>query len=234
MKALKFLVGLALIPLCWVVTDSSVQLVGHLHSATHGDIPAAAWALAAGALLCSFFYFLLPRPVRTYVLAHELTHALWGALMGARVQKLRVGSSGGSVTLTKSNFLIALAPYFFPFYTALVVCAYLLLSLFVRVDRAYLWWMGLVGFTWGFHLVFTLSTLARRQTDIDEHGRIFSYAVIYLANAIGVCIWIVVVSPAHLLDWLRLLWHSSLNTGSAMLNFMAHGIAWMRENKWIP
>lgn len=234
MKALKFLAGLGLLPVCWAVTDSLARLARHLHAAAQGNIPAAVWALAAGVFLCCFFYFLLPRPVRTYVLAHELTHALWGTMMGARVKKLRVGSGGGSVTLTKSNFLIALAPYFFPFYTALVVCAYLLLSLFVHVERAYLWWMGAVGFSWGFHLVFTLSTLACRQTDIEEHGKLFSYTVIYLANAVGISIWIVVVSPAHLLDWLRMLWHSSASTASALAAVAARGIGWLRGNHWLP
>ena len=40
------------------------------------------------------------------------------------MKKIKVTSSGGHVHITKTNFLIALAPYFFPLYAVLVVAVF--------------------------------------------------------------------------------------------------------------
>ena len=194
----RFLLGLLLIPFCVSATQTVVSLIQCIRPLAAAAVPPAAWALGGGFLVCLLLYLLLPRPVRTYVLAHELTHALWGALLGAKVSRLRVSEEGGSVTLSKSNFLITLAPYFFPLYTVLVVLGYYVASVFVSIEAYYLYWLAWVGFTWGFHLTFTVSTLLRRQSDIQEYGRLFSYGVIYLFNALGIALWIVIVSSATL------------------------------------
>lgn len=194
MKVLLFLVGVLLLPVCYALTWTMVSLIGAIQPLSRSAFPPPALALMGGFLLWILVYSTLPRPVRTYVLAHELTHALWGALMGSRILRMKISKSGGSVTLTKTNVLITLAPYFFPLYTVLVVAGYYVLSLFVDMAPYYLWWLGLVGFTWGFHLTFTLSSLLQHQSDIVEYGRLFSYAVIWLANVLGICLWIVMVS----------------------------------------
>jgi hypothetical protein len=197
--AMRFTIGLLLLPACWAASRSVAVLVQAAQPDPAGALlPPAALALGAGFLLWLVLFFTLPRPVRTYVLAHELTHALWAWLMGVRVLGLSVSAQRGSVTLSKSNALIALAPYFFPLYTALVVAAYYLLGVFFDTARYHLLWLGLVGATWGFHVTFTVLTLGQRQTDIQEGGRLFSYALIYLFNALGIGLWIVMVSSATL------------------------------------
>jgi hypothetical protein len=188
---MKLLVGLLLCPWCLAATRTLITLVEAIRPASVQAVPYAGWALLIGFALWVALYFLMPRPVRTYVLAHELTHALWGWLMGARIGKIRVSRKGGSVTLSKTNFLITLAPYFFPFYTMCLVLLLLVASLFFDITPYEAFWLALVGFTWGFHVTFTVSMLMRRQTDITESGRIFSYAFIYLMNVLGICLWIV-------------------------------------------
>jgi len=136
--------------------------------------------------------------VRAYVVAHELTHALWTLLSGGSVHSLRVSASGGSVRLSKSNMLITLAPYFFPFYTILLILAQLLLGLFVPEIPYPLVWLFFIGLTWGFHVTFTVQSLMTTQPDIQEYGRLFSYAVIYLFNLAGVCLWVVCTTSANL------------------------------------
>ena len=101
-----------------------------------------------------------------YVLGHELTHALSGMLFGAKASRLKVTDKGGSVNLTKTNFIITLAPYFFPFYTFVVGIAALIVLIFVRPLPLIPLWVALVGFTWAFHLLFTLDSLSQRQPDI--------------------------------------------------------------------
>jgi len=137
---------------------------------------------------------MLPRPFRTYVLAHELTHAVWGMLMGAKVGKMKVGPNGGHVMLSKSNFLISLAPYFFPFYTGLVIALWYAAGLFFDLNVYEPWWLAAVGLTWGFHVTFTVYMLSQHQPDVQENGRLFSYVVIYLANLFFVSLWIIALS----------------------------------------
>ena len=196
-RLLKILVGLLLLPVCVVLTQTAWQLLVAAHPSAL-TLPPGALAGIGGFLLWIAIFFLMPRPVRSYVLAHELTHALWGMALGARVSRIRVGREAGSVELSKSNFLVALAPYFFPFYTVLTVAACGLAGLFVDMAPWRLWWLAAVGFTWGFHFTFTITALTQRQTDIKAHGRLFSYTVIYALNLLGIGIWIVVLAVP---DW---------------------------------
>jgi len=197
-RIIRLAIGLLLVPVCIAATMTLYSLLTATQSISPAVLPPAAWALAGGFLLWVFLFLTLPRPVRSYVLAHEMTHALWAWLTGAEVRGLRVSEDRGSVTVSRNNFLITLAPYFFPLYTVLTIAAYYILSVFYDISGYQLFWLAAVGFTWGFHFTFTLLTLLQRQSDIHEYGRVFSYAVIYLFNVLGVCLWVVIVSSPTL------------------------------------
>ncbi|MEE9369514.1 MAG: hypothetical protein V3V05_11730 [Pontiella sp.] len=200
------IIGIGMLPLCWGISIAIYKLYQtSVESAVSSG--SEAWSLPIGFLLWVLIYFILPRPMRTYVLGHELTHALWALMMGGRIGKIRVGKTGGHVELSKTNFAITLAPYFFPFYTFLVIAIYYLTSFTFDVEPYRIWWLGAIGFTWSFHITFTIHMLSEHQPDIHEHGRIFSYAVIYIMNLLGIGIWMVIVgSPewTSLRDLLRL------------------------------
>ena len=201
MKVLKFFVGLLLLPLCVAATRSVVALLFAIKPGDMGAVPLAGWWLVGGFALWLVLFYALPRPTRSYVLAHELTHAIWGILMGAKISKIKVSKNSGYVTLSKTNFLIGLAPYFFPFYTMCVIVVYFALSLFIDMSRYELFWLAAIGLTWGFHLTFTMATLMTHQPDITEHGSLFSYTVIFLFNVLGIGLWIIAVTPLRLLAW---------------------------------
>lgn len=191
----RFVLGLVLIPFCY----AAIRTLGHLVQAAD---PASSWLISptgvlmgGGFMLWVLIYLVLPRPMRAYVLAHELSHALWGLLHGRRVSQLRVSDRGGSVRIEKPNTLIVLAPYFFPFYTLLVVVIYGGASLFTDVTAWRPVWLGLVGLTWGFHVTFTLSALLDQQSDIRKIGHLFSYTFIFWVNALGLAVWLVAVGP---------------------------------------
>ncbi|MBR5550031.1 MAG: hypothetical protein IKU71_09950 [Kiritimatiellae bacterium] len=175
--------GVLLLPMCWGVVrafcDSVMAAAGE-----SGGITAESIALVGGMAAFALCWMAVSHPVKTYVLGHELTHALWGLLFGAMPSKLRVSAAGGSVNLSKSNMLITLAPYFFPFYTFLVIVVALITSAFIRPLPCLPLWMFAVGFTWAFHVLFTLETLAQRQPDVKLYGRIFSWVFIFLANVV--------------------------------------------------
>jgi hypothetical protein len=180
LKFFKFLIGLLLLP---AVAALALVFAGQLlHGAGLGELDVTTLWFLGGFAAWLLLFAIFPRPIRTYVLAHELTHALWGMIMGAKVSKLRVSARGGSVTLDKSNLWITLAPYFFPFYSALALIAYLLVELAWDTSTYLPFWYALFGLTWSFHLSFTVVILMTRQPDIHEHGRLFSYALILCIN----------------------------------------------------
>ena len=186
---LRMILGVLLLPMCWGVVrafcDSVMASAGE-----SGGITAESIALVGGMAAFALCWMAVSHPVKTYVLGHELTHAIWGLLFGAMPSKLRVSASGGSVNLTKSNMLITLAPYFFPFYTFLVIVVALITSAFIRPLPCLPLWMFAVGFTWAFHALFTLETLAQRQPDVKLYGRIFSWVFIFLANVVLILVFL--------------------------------------------
>src|SRR5690349_2103085 len=103
------LVAIGMLPLCL----GTAQAIVHLVSAT-GNADTIWVATLAGVACWLVIYLLLPKPMWVYVFGHELTHALWAWLLGGKVKRFKATSKGGHVVVTRNNFLIALAPYFFP------------------------------------------------------------------------------------------------------------------------
>jgi len=194
-RFLKLLSSVLLLPLCVAVTRAIVDVLGNAQG-SGALFSTEAVCLLAGYLFWLLCWFFLPQPIRVYILGHELTHALWAVLFGGQAKDLRVTARGGSVRVTKSNVLITLAPYFFPFYTILLIFVRLLLGLFFDMDPYARVWLFLVGLTWSFHFTFTLQSLMIRQPDIQEYGRLFSYTLIYLLNMLGIGLWIICTTSA--------------------------------------
>lgn len=206
MRPLKWFFGILLLPACLAVSLTVWELFTLLSGGSVQGLPIGTWSLLGGLALWLLLYFVAPRPMRSYILAHELTHALWGSLMGARIVGMKVGRDSGYVKLTRVNFLISLAPYFFPFYTVCIILLHTALGFFFDLTPYAPVWLAWIGLTWGFHLTFTLSTLRIKQPDVQAHGRLFSYVIIYLFNLIGICIWIVAVSEIPWALWSVSLW----------------------------
>jgi hypothetical protein len=178
-KWFKALVALLLLPLC-VGAGWALWLV--VQASEHAD---TVWvATLAGAACWLVIYLLLPKPMWIYVFGHELTHAVWTWLMGGRVRKFKATSEGGHVVVTKSNFLIALAPYFFPFYAVLVMGIFAAGRLIWHWQNYQLWFHLLLGAAYAFHVTLTWHILKSSQSDITEQGYLFSAVVIFLGNVV--------------------------------------------------
>ena len=202
---LRFLIGLFLLPCCWGLSRTLVDAILAATGAS-GGFSVETVSLLGGMFAFALCWLALSHPVRTYVLGHELTHALWGLLFGACPSDVRVSASGGSVRLSKSNMLITLAPYFFPFYTFVVIVAALVTYAFLRPLPFLPLWMFLIGFTWAFHALFTIETLTQSQPDVRSYGRLFSWTFIFIANVALVLVWLASTTPltfAQLWDFLR-------------------------------
>ena len=198
-RLMRVLLGMALLPLCAALSLAFLDLL-RLAAGTGALLSPQSLALFTGHAVWLLVWFFLPPPLRTYVLAHELSHALGALLCGGKARDLRVTARGGSVRVSKSNLLISLAPYFVPFYTLLLLLLRFLLGLFVAPIPWPLVWIFLVGFTWSFHITFTIQSLLVPQPDIQESGRLLSYAMIYLVNIGGICLWIVCTTAARAAD----------------------------------
>ena len=220
------LLGVALLPMCWGVVraffDSVIEAAGET-----GGVTAESIALLGGMLAFALCWMSVPHPVKTYVLGHELTHAIWGLLFGAVPSRLRVSESGGSVNLTKSNMLITLAPYFFPFYTFVVVVAAIVTYAFIRPLPWLPLWMFMVGFTWAFHVLFTIETLAQRQPDVKLYGRVFSWVFIFLANVALVLVFLAAVTSLSFAQLGGFLVHRVLDA------YIGVGSAAVAAYKWV-
>src|SRR4051812_3372758 len=151
----KFIVALFLVPMCAILTQTFFTAFARATITQRLWAAEEFWFFSLGAVLWLIAFFGLPRPIIVYVFGHELTHALWVLLMGGRVSKFRVGRDGGHIVTNRSNFFIALAPYFFPLYSILAIAVYGLLSLFYNVQPYGRLLYALIGITWAFHFTFT-------------------------------------------------------------------------------
>ena len=133
-KWVKFIVALFLLPICAILSQTFFTSFARATVSERLWAGVEFWFFSLGAVLWLIAFFGLPRPIVLYVFGHELTHALWVWLMGGRVSRFKVGREGGHILTDKNNFLIALAPYFFPLYSILVIALYGALSLFVNTQ----------------------------------------------------------------------------------------------------
>ena len=200
----KFIVGIFLLPLCYILTAAffsalidafTSQAAGRPHFWATPEF----WFFNLGLVCWLIIYFGLPKWLTVYVFGHELTHALMVKIMGGRVSDFSVGSDGGYIVSSKINTWIALAPYFVPIYSVFVILLYGVVSFFVdlqpHAELATGILYGLLGLTWCFHATFTLSMIPRGQTDLAYGGNFFSLTVIYLMNLLVLSLLLIVATP---------------------------------------
>jgi hypothetical protein len=191
---LKFVIALFLLPLCAIFTQTFFTVFTRATVTQRLWAGEEFWFFSLGAVLWLIAFFGLPRPMVIYVFGHELTHALWVVLMGGRVSRFRVAREGGHIVTDRNNFWIALAPYFFPLYSLIVIGGYGLLGLFFNVQPYGRLLYGLIGATWAFHFTFTCWMIPKKQTDLTDHGTFFSLVVIYLMNLALLSVMLVLAS----------------------------------------
>ncbi|MBN1917235.1 MAG: hypothetical protein JW889_04940 [Verrucomicrobia bacterium] len=174
-----FILGVLLLPACVALTVTCIQA-----TATAADLTGNLLWFGCGFVSHLTFFLVLNKPMRTYVIGHELTHALWVVLLRGRVKRITVGKQSGSVYATKVNPLIALAPYFFPLYMLAVLGLYALVRWLAPAYASRGTMLFAVGFTWSFHLLLNTWMLTHEQDDVRVAGVIFSYIAIYLLNVV--------------------------------------------------
>jgi len=179
LKWVKLIIAVLLLPAC---IGSVRALWSVIKASGNADVVWVATLSGAGCWLA--IYLLLPKPMWIYVFGHELTHAIWTWLFGGSVKKFKATSRGGHVIVSKSNFIIALAPYFFPIYAIMIVLVFTLGHWLWNWRNYLVWFHLLLGAAYGFHLTLTWHILKSEQSDIADQGYIFSAVIIFLGNMI--------------------------------------------------
>lgn len=193
----KFIVGIFLLPPAWLFTKTFCDtFLTALHQGLLGT-PGCLF-FVAGIVLWGLSFWLLPRSwfFFLYVYGHECTHALWAKLFRGKVaEKFHVSQEGGHILTDRVNTWIALSPYFFPIYTAIVVSIYLLARLFTSVASLEWVFFLFLGLTWAFHLTFTCILILKGQPDLKYGGTFFSLLIIYLINLFIVTAMLLMAGP---------------------------------------
>lgn len=190
----KFVFALFLLPVCAVLTQTFFTAFARATMNQRLWAAEEFWFFSLGAVLWLIAFFGLSRPVILYVFGHEFTHALWVWMMGGSVTRFHVSRDGGHIVTNKNNFIIALAPYFFPIYSIFAIAVYGILSLFFDVQPYGRLLYAIIGVTWAFHFTFTCWMIPKNQTDLRDHGTFFSLVVIYLMNLLLLSVMLVLAA----------------------------------------
>lgn len=223
-RLMRWICGLILIPFGWVTTWTFFEQFSHAAIDRGFWQTSAFWYFATGALLMGGWFLsglLHSVFLYLYVLGHELTHAIFVYLFRGKVTDFHVSLEGGYITTNKTNLVIALSPYFVPFWSVVTVALFLLFryttGLPAHADKLL---FAATGITWTFHFVWTLWMIPRDQPDLKENGTFFSLVVIYLANLLVMALLLCLAAESPL--------HSATAFGN---EWIRHAAVWS-ENIW--
>ncbi len=200
--AKRALLACILLPVCWVTTWTFLARFSHATVEQGFWHSPQFWYFAVGALvMIGWFWSRIGQPffLYCYVFGHELTHAAFVKCFGGKVLDIDWGSEGGYVTTDKTNWVIALSPYFVPFWSVIAVIAYVGVSVFFEITP-----LGnhvfycVVGATWSFHLSWTLWMIPRDQPDLKDNGTFLSLVLIWFGNIIVLIGLLCLAAPAPL------------------------------------
>lgn len=210
LKWFKLLVAICLLPVC---AGAAMALGKVLRLCGTAD---TAWIPFLGGAACwCVIFFLLPKPMWIYVFGHEFTHALWTWLFRSKVKKMKVTSSGGHVVISKTNFLITLAPYFFPLYAVIVIFVFAVGHWIWNWQSYFVYFHLLVGAAYAFHVTLTFHTLQTRQSDITSQGYLFSAVIIFLGNVMVLLLGIPLLTEK--IQWFKAIGLLFSETGNVFL-----------------
>jgi len=171
--------AIMLLPACYGVLMSFCAIARHFVS-----VPEGSFYFFSGFLGYMAFQWVFFKPIRTYVFGHELTHALAAWMSGGDVEKFHVSKKGGSVTVTKTNIFVALAPYMIPLYSLVLLGLFYLGCYFYNLQPYRQWFLLILGMSIGFHAALTWHALKNDQPDLQSAGVLLSGVFIYLGNVL--------------------------------------------------
>lgn len=150
--------------------------------------------IPAAAMLGGFFLFFIVRGTMDSdsratmeIAAHEMTHAFFALITFHKVKSIRVNpdNTGGAMSFDGSgNWLIVIAPYFFPLFGFLVMFG---ISVYTHYAPSNFILNVIMGFFIAYHLDMVGSQIHEKQTDLPKVSYKFCIMFLPAANIWAVC-----------------------------------------------
>ena len=210
----KILICLIIFPLLAVILISFVKLIPELVEDYRNYI-------YFGSGIAAFFIFRLlffRRGKSSFFenFSHELTHYIFALLFFKKVTSFKAYSKyGGEINLYGGNFIIALAPYFFPTFTMIFL---ILKPIIVQDLKSYIDFF--IGLTYTFHIFLIIKDFRFSQPDISGTGRIFSFIFVVFANIFFLFTIIILTGKSvdYLIYFYKEIFFTLLDFGQAIIN----------------
>jgi hypothetical protein len=129
----------------------------------------------------AFFWIIMGRILGFFgVFGHEFAHLVLGLLMLRKPEAFFATAQRGHVRVGGKNFLVDLAPYYFPTFSIVLLLIFPLLR-----ESAHPYFYPILGFVTGYHLVSHISDFKFYQGDIRASGPVFSVVFCLFANTVA-------------------------------------------------
>ena len=136
---------------------------------------------------------------------HELTHTLFALLTFHKIVDFKATDSlGGHMQFSGiggGNWLITIAPYFFPTFSMIIIG-----FIYLSQSQYYPILIALLGYSIVYHMHSTYIETSSQQPDIQEVGLIFSFLFLPAANLFAL-IGILAAIPNDQVDFMRISEH---------------------------
>ena len=213
--------GVLLMPLCFITAITLMKESGEerIFQTIWYSTELLCFIAGIGSMISWFIAWIAnDRLLYLYVLGHEMTHAMFVYVCGGRISAIHFSTEGGYVMTNKSNILIALSPYFIPFWSAVLISLHSFISLWWDIPAGGLILTGLLGFTWTFHIIWTIWMIPKDQPDLKENGTFFSLIIIIFANLVLFTLILCATSrEVQLSSFLFQWWNNFLDLGESVL-----------------
>jgi len=148
------------------------------------DVLALALVLSGAAAYALVWWWQIRRWTVSWLstFEHEITHCIFAFLTGHRVTGLKVTlRDGGQIMLLgPGNWLIDVAPYFFPTATVVLILVMSWVPSFAGTTGQLA-----LGLTLGYHLTSTWTETHHAQTDLQKAGVLFCWLFLPTANVVS-------------------------------------------------
>lgn len=189
---------------------------------------------SGGLVLCAALYFKFPDKFSApYIFAHEITHAIFGLFLGNKIKKISIKKNSGYVLFgQRTGFMVAMAPYIFPFYAMLIAFVYFSLSFIFDMAKFRNYFLLTEGFFLSFHILKTISIMTTSvQSDFKQTRKpFFAYMSVLAINILFLALILKMLFPYKII--LKAFFLTSINNFSLILSYIwfliakAYNLAW--------
>ena len=151
---------------------------------------------------------------------HEMTHAIFALLTFHNVTNIEADYDGSGVTAYRGgrNWLITIAPYFFP---TLSVAMFVVIFVTYLLTGQVASWMNLgLGMTTGYHFLAVIFEIHPKQTDLQKVGFFWAFLFIPSANLLIYSLIFAFVDKGFTGSWhfLKVLYYTTLHDAEVILH----------------